>query len=313
MAMALSGKLIWSFLRLIRAKNLLIIAFTQYLVYWSLITPYGIPTALNPLQFFFLVLSTVLVAAGGYVINDYMDVKTDEINHGEVIVGAIIKRRAAIAWHLGLTGAGITLGMYLVFVLNLWYLAIFHIFPAWFLWFYSATLKRQFLIGNLMVSAFIAGVVLTVGMHQILPVLNSQYIGTQRSLFMIICGYALFAFLANLIREIIKDLEDVPGDSAQGFKTMAIQIGETGTKVLLSSLIAAMLALVGVVSYKLLRTATGPLLYTMALVVLPSVLLLYQVLMAKSPADYGRASTLTKIIMLFGILSMWAFNQMSSW
>ena len=98
--MTLNGKLIWSFLRLIRGKNLFIIGFTQYLIYYSLLLPYGIPLALDPFHFFLLVFSTLLIAAGGYVINDYMDVKTDQINHGEVIVGAVIKRRTAIAWHL---------------------------------------------------------------------------------------------------------------------------------------------------------------------------------------------------------------------
>jgi len=310
--MTLNGKLIWSFLRLIRGKNLFIIGFTQYLIYYSLLLPYGIPLALDPFHFFLLVFSTLLIAAGGYVINDYMDVKTDQINHGEVIVGAVIKRRTAIAWHLLLTGPGILIGLYLTWYLGLWYLAIFHLFPAWFLWFYSATLKRQFLVGNLMVSAFIAGVVITVAMHQILPVLQMEYIESQRNLFLIICGYALFAFLANLIREIIKDLEDVPGDSSQGFRTLAILFGETGTKVLLSALIAAMIALVGIVSFKLLWTETGPLVYTLTLVVLPSVLLLYQVLTASDTRDYHKASTLTKVIMLFGILSMFAFNYLAA-
>lgn len=310
--MTLNGKLIWSFLRLIRAKNLFIIGFTQYLVYYSLLLPYGIPLALDAFHFFLLVASTILVAAGGYVINDYMDVKTDQINHGEVIVGAVFKRRTAIAWHLLLTGLGILIGLYLTWYLGLWYLAIFHLFPAWFLWFYSATLKRQFLVGNLMVSAFISGVVITVALHQILPVLQMEYIESQRNLFLIICGYALFAFLANLIREIIKDLEDVPGDSSQGFRTLAILFGETGTKVLLSALIAAMIALVGIVSFKLLWTETGPLVYTLTLVILPSVLLLYQVLTATDTRDYHKASTLTKVIMLFGILSMLAFNYLAA-
>ncbi len=310
--MTSGGKLIWSFLRLVRAKNLLIIAFTQYLVYWSLLTPYGIPVALSPIQFFLLVLSTVLIAAGGYVINDYMDVRTDEINYGKVIVGPVIRRRAAIAWHLGLTFVGVALGMYLVWILQIWYLSVFHLFPAWFLWLYSATLKRQFLIGNLLVSAFAGGVVLTVGMHQILPALDGSYINTQRTLFMIICGYALFVFLMNLIREVVKDLEDVPGDSAQGFKTMPIQIGETGTRVMLSALIAAMLVMVGIVCYKFLIESIGPLVYTIVLVILPGVLLLYQVVTVRSAKDYSRANMLTRVIMLFGILSMWAFHQLAN-
>ena len=311
MVMALNGKLIWSVLRLIRAKNLLIVALTQYLIYWSLILPYGIPIALSPLQFSLLVLSTVLVAAGGYVINDYMDVKTDEINHGDVIVGTVIKRRAATVWHAGLTFTGVVLGLYLSYLLNIWYLYLIHPFAAVALWYYSMTLKREFLMGNLLVSGMTALAVLIVPLFLILPALSGPFLQNQRTLFLIVCGYALFAFLANLIREIIKDLEDVPGDSAQGFKTIAIQIGPTGTKILLGSLIAAMLVLVGIVSYKLLADSTGPLLYTIILVVVPSVLLLYQVLTAESPKDYGRASTLTKVIMLFGIVSMWAFNLLS--
>lgn len=312
MAMVLSGEKVRGFLKLLRVKNLLIICFTQYLVYYSLLLPYGIPLALDAFHFFLLVLSTVLIAGGGYVINDYMDVKTDEINHGKVVVGTLIKRRTAIAWHLWLTGVGIAIGLYLTWYLGLWYLAIFHLFPAWFLWFYSATLKRKFLVGNLMVSAFISGVVITVAMHQILPVLQSEYIESQRNLFLIICGYALFAFIANLIREIIKDLEDVPGDSAQGFRTMAILFGETGTKVILSALIAALVIMVGIASYKVLWTETGPLVYTLTLVVLPAVLLLYQVVTATDTRDYHKASTLTKVIMLFGIVSMFAFNYLSA-
>ena len=310
--MASSGKVIWSFLRLIRVKNLLIIGGTQFLVYYSLILSYGIPVALKPSLFSLLVLSIVLLAAAGYVINDYMDIKADEINKGDVIVGKVIKRRAAIIWHLTLTAVGLALGVFTSYNVGQYYLVGIHLFYAFILWYYSSHLKRQFLVGNIVVSFCIGLSVIAVPLFTMIPALNEQYSANQRSLFLIISGYAFFAFLINLIREIIKDLQDVPGDSAQGFRTMAIQVGETGTKVILSSLIAAMLVLVGMVSYKLLRNDIGPLIYTILLVIVPSVLLLYQVVTAENPNDYGRASTLTKIIMLFGILSMWAFNQLAS-
>src|ERR1700749_4756153 len=119
-----------AFLKLIRFENLLMIALTQVfvkdLVLSRIMAGYGITLEMNGGLFDLLVLSTVLIAAAGYIINDYFDVKTDLINHPDtVVVDKVIKRRWAIILHLTFTALGIVIGMYAALRTGYLRLAIF--------------------------------------------------------------------------------------------------------------------------------------------------------------------------------------------
>ncbi|MEO6303412.1 MAG: UbiA family prenyltransferase, partial [Bacteroidia bacterium] len=156
MSKLLNNKFI-AFLKLIRTENLVMIALTQillrYFVMQKILNQNNIPLELDNALFYLVVLSTVLIAAAGYIINDYFDMKTDLINHPDtVVVGKVIKRRVAIILHITFTFVGIVIGMYAALKTGYLRLAIFHIVAATLLWFYSTHFKKQLLVGNLVVS-----------------------------------------------------------------------------------------------------------------------------------------------------------------
>lgn len=193
------------FLQLIRWKNLLIVAMTQILVRYSLIfdTPqHGVK------HFTLLVVTTLLIAAGGYIINDYFDVKIDRINKPhKVWIGKTISRRSALLVHQLFSAAGILLA----FLIG-WKAVLINVLSVWLLWFYASGFKKKPFIGNFVVALLTALVIAEIAL---------VYDPSNRLIYM----YAVFAFFINLIREIIKDMEDMKGDEAHGAKTIPILYG----------------------------------------------------------------------------------------
>ena len=207
-----SRSFIESLLKLTRFGNLIIIALTQYFTAGFLI---GMHT-LNDVNLFFLSLSTVLIAAGGYIINDYYDVKIDYINKPDrVVIGKSITRRYAILFHIALSVAGIVIGFYLS-----WKIGGVNVLSVFLLWLYSNTLKRLPFVGNLTV-AFLTGLAV---------IIVDLFYGKDNSLVLI---YALFAFFMTLVREVIKDMEDLKGDNSFGCKTLPIVWGIRKKKILI--------------------------------------------------------------------------------
>lgn len=255
------------FIRLTRPLNLLIIAFTMVAMRHGVVDGFlGMSSAelqayaVDPAQtifeevpgntfrhglsealFWVLVASTVLIAAGGNVINDYFDTRIDRVNKpDEVIVGRTVKRRVAMLGHAVLTTLGVLAGAFAAWRSGQWYLTAIPLFAAGALWTYSTRLKRAFLIGNGLVAVLVALVPLTVGLYEV-PALfklygtsatGINYAGTEmkivfafRGLWAWILGFTFFAFLTTLIRELQKDMADIKGDQADGCRTIPIVMG----------------------------------------------------------------------------------------
>lgn len=272
--------LVESFLRLTRAWNLAIIVFAQYF------TAYFLAKAdvLHDLSLFLLSLSTVLIAAGGYVINDYYDVKIDFVNNPErVVVGKTIHRRFAILLHIALSILGVAIGL-----LVSWKLALVNVLSVSLLWFYSNLLKRLAFIGNftvaLLTGASIAIILLLYDVNTVLILI-----------------YSLFSFFMTLVREIIKDMEDLKGDNTYGCKTLPIVWGIRKTKVTLYLLIALFSITVVVINYYYVNL---PMIYLVMLLFVPLAWLTTRLVRADTKKDYGWLSSFCKVIMLLGILSM---------
>lgn len=299
----------FAFLKLIRFENLLIMVFTMSSIRYFVIEPVMDKVYFSEFHFWMLVLSTTLIAAAGYIINDYFDVKTDHINHPEtVVIDVVIKRRTAMLLHLIFSGLGLILGAWLAYRCFALRLVLFQIIAITLLWFYSTHFKKQLLTGNLVIA------VLT-GLIPLMPyayeVLNGVHLNTayfdQNSLnlkrLLIITGlFAGFAFLTSLIREIVKDMEDFNGDIQTGGKTMPISWGIITTKVVTFFLIIITL---GILSFSILKlwmwqqkTASFYLIMT---VFIPLLILILQTIRAKTPFQYKVASLLLKFIMLFGV------------
>ena len=313
-----------TFYKLIRIQNLLIVALTQYMMRWCLIHPIlqhltavqngeliripSLDLQFSEFNFFLLVLSTVFLTAAGYVINDYFDTKTDLLNHpGKVIVGKVIPRRVAMASHIMFNILGIGIGAYIAFLVKMPFLVFIYIIVTGLLWFYSTTYKRQFLVGNLIVSVLTALVPLMVILFEI-PLLNRSYgqvlLDYSTNLNIVVAwvaGFSFFAFITTLTREIIKDIEDFEGDNAYGRKTLPIVLGVTYSKWVVIGLNIATVAALIFVYFRYLQDNITLVYMTITLFV-PYILLTIKVYKADSKSDYHFASNLSKLIMLAGIV-----------
>ncbi len=269
---------------------------------------------LSEFHFLLLVLSTVFIAAAGYVINDYFDTGTDRLNRPDkVVIDRVFQRRQAMLIHFVLNFMGLAMGIYLSFFVRVPELSIIFILATGLLWFYSTNYKRQFLIGNIVVSIMTGIVPLLVILFE-MPLINEKYglimLRYQANfnyIFFWIVAFSFFAFLTTLLREIIKDSEDFEGDSAYGMNTLPIIIGQKNTKIVIISLISLSLLLItGVFTrYLLYRDSSVDYIsagYFLFFLIIPFLFLLYKIIIARDKKDFHIASQLTKIIMLTGIL-----------
>lgn len=298
-----------AFFKLIRVGNLLIIAITQICMKYLVFAPLNEYSGFTPALFSVSLLSTLLIAAAGYIINDYFDVKTDKINHPEtVVVDVIIKRRWAMALHIIFNAVGLMLGFYLALKCHSLKLVTFQILSILLLWFYSTHFKKQLLVGNIVVSLLTATIPLMPLAYDyylsggIDPVVFTLLGSFLKTLVMIIFGYSAFAFLTSFAREVIKDMEDYKGDIQTGCKTMPIVWGIITSKVVTFFLIVITIGLLLLACVKFYKDQHYiAVYYILGLVVLPLILLIIQTIRAQTSKDFKMASLLLKFIMLFGI------------
>jgi 4-hydroxybenzoate polyprenyltransferase len=275
------------FLKLTRIPNLLIIAVTQYLAVIYLVHEPHRLQMIHDTKLFFLVLSTLMIAAAGYIINDYYDVKIDYVNKPHrVVVGKLIRRRLVLAVHFLLNFTGILLGFYLNYKVG-----ALNLFASFLLWIYSNRLKQMPLAGNLVI-AFLTG--LTFFM---------LWVYYQQSMYLLF-NYAIFAFAITLIREVIKDMEDMKGDEKFGSRTLPIIWGIRKTKFFLYTLILFS----GILFFFLAGRLNNPVLNNFFLIlIIPAIYLIYLLFRADTQKKFNRLSLYCKLIMLAGIYSMTFF------
>lgn len=273
------------FILVTRFWNLLIIVLAQYCTAIFLARPeIDYLVTLRNQHFALLCLSSVLIAAAGYIINDYYDVKIDLINKPKrVIVGRILKRRVAMVLHtiLNLTGIGIG------FMLS-WKIGVINFISALVLWLYSNQLKRIALVGNFTVAALTA---LSIYIVNVFYEINNY----------MVIAYALFAFSFTLIREIIKDMEDVKGDTTFGCKTLPVVYGLRKTKNILYLL--SLLSLFSLITLSYIFIGPEMAAFSVLLVV-PLGVLVFLLSKADTIYHFNQLSNICKYIMLLGILSM---------
>jgi 4-hydroxybenzoate polyprenyltransferase len=310
-----------SFLKLIRIQNLLIIAFTQYMVRWCLLYPIfkvcHYELQMSNFQFFLLSLSTVMIAAAGYAINDYFDVRIDKVNKPErMIIDKGIKRRVAIGAHTVMNLLAIIIGLYVSWAAGHWKFVFIFILCATGLWFYSTTFKRQFFIGNFVIALFTALVPLIVGIYELVAYYDKELatIDFRRGAWTLILALSFFAFITTLLREIIKDIEDYNGDKEYGCKTMPVIMGIKGAKnVAIAIVLATMFCLAYIQILYWERYNMLAFYYIMIGVQLPFCFLIYKTYKAETKKDYRIAGNTAKFIMLTGVcyLFVYAFTVLS--
>jgi 4-hydroxybenzoate polyprenyltransferase len=273
------------FLKLIRWPNLLIILLSQYFVAIFLV---GSASEWQKYLFdphlFTLSLSTIFIAAAGYIINDYYDIKIDIINKPRrVVVGKFLTRREAMIIHTAFNFIGIELGLILSYKI-----ALVNFLCAFWLWLYSNRLKRLPFIGNLSVAILTALSVVIVGVYY------------GRSLYLV-NFYAIFAFFISLIREIIKDMEDMRGDVEFDCKTLPIVWGIRKVKFFIYGLMMVLILTLFVASESLNNSS---LFYYFVGMLIPYSFLVFRLVKADKTKDFKFLSEYCKVIMIVGVLSM---------
>lgn len=267
-------------IRLTRFWNLVIIGMAQYFTACFLIDR----ALVWDWRLLVLAVSTAIIAAAGYIINDYYDIKIDLINKPErVVIGKGITRRYALFFHTALSLIGIAMGI----LLGLRVAAI-HFVSAFLLWWYSNNLKRQPFIGNFVV-ALLTG--LSVWLVNVLYHEN----------YALVSIYALFAFFITLVREIVKDMEDLKGDNTFGCRTLPIVWGVRKTKWVIYSLLMLFAIVVMYLNYEYTKL---PEYYFLVFLFLPLAFFVGRLIVADTKKDFYWLSQWCKIIMLLGILSM---------
>lgn len=327
-----------AFIKLIRLPNLVIIALTQYAIRHAIMYPFfynfsggidisNVGLKLSEFDFFLLSLSTVMVAAAGYIINDYFDVKVDRVNRPDkIVVGKYIKRRVAMGAHIVISGIAILIGGYLAYKVGNWKLVLIQVLSVGALWYYSTLFKKQVIIGNVVVALLAALVPFVAGLYELIlqhstsdDTVNSLLFhleeGTpfeqvEYGLFMVlnqimywVMGFSVFAFLSTIIREIIKDIEDYEGDKKYYSNTLAVMHGKKKAAMVAQGVGIVMIALVGYLQYLQLKANDmGSLMYFLFTVQLPLGVVIYKLQSTTEKKDFTKLSGYMKLIMLMGIV-----------
>ena len=296
-----------NYLKLIRYQNLLMLALMQLIFRYGFLELQNIPLALADWQYGILVLATVCIAAGGYIINNIFDVQTDTENKPEnVIVGKFISETRAYNWYIGFTVIGVAMGFYLSNVINKPSFASIFIVIAATLYFYATSLKQSLLVGNFIVALLLSFSVIIIGIFDLFPITNEENRPVMGLLFGILLDYAIFAFIINFIREIVKDLQDVEGDLNQGMNTLPIIFGVKRTAKLV--FVLSFIPIICIVYYINSNLFASGLLYAtvygLVLILAPLLYFSTKNWSAVTTQDFHHLSTVLKWILFFGILSI---------
>lgn len=299
------------YLKLIRYQNLLLLAFMQLIFRYGFLKFQDIPLALNHFQFGLLVLSTLLITAGGYVINDILDQETDYDNRPDnVIVGKSISETAAYNLYFALNIIGVGIGFYLSNVIQKPSFTGAFIIVSATLYMYATSLKQMLLIGNIIVALLLAFSVLIIGLFDLLPATYNGNQSTMGTMFSILLSYAAFAFVINLMREIVKDMEDIEGDYNQGMSTLPIAIGNAKSAKIVF-ILGTLLTLVMfwlINGYLMDYSLYYAVIYALVFVVSPMIFFLVKIWNAQKKGEFHLLSTVLKWIIFFGILSIFVIT-----
>ncbi|MBP8114744.1 MAG: geranylgeranylglycerol-phosphate geranylgeranyltransferase [Chitinophagaceae bacterium] len=302
-------RLIAAFFKLLRMPNLFFMALTQVLFQFCIYhTLYKNAIPANDFyRFILIVFASLFIAAAGYIINDYFDINIDEVNKPDkMVVDKVINRRWAIAWHFMLSGAGILLTVLALPFWSKWYLILANILCVVLLWLYSTNFKKSLLTGNIVISLLTAWTILIIFFSKFnLTDAFGAGDSNNHKFFRLAILYAGFAFIISLIREAIKDMQDMAGDAKYGCRTMPIVWGVNATKVYVAVWLIVLIAALSILQVYVLQFKWWLLIaYCIPAIIFPLIVLLIKLRKSTSSNDFKKLSLLTKLIMFTGILSM---------
>ncbi len=281
------------------------IIIAQVLIKYALLEPFDVLTTLNTFGFSILLIATLCIAAAGNIINDIYDVETDSINKpNKVIIGKYVSENVAYNLFFALNIIGIILGFYLSNTVGKSSFFAIFVIISMTLYVYASYLKGTVLFGNIIISFLVAMSIIIVGIFDLLPAIIPQNRETQLTFLDIIFDYAIFAFLVNLVRELIKDIQDIDGDYKSGMNTLPIVIGrERSNKIAFAvSMIPTGAVIYFIVTYLYKQPiAIG---FFLLFVIAPLIYATIKIFGASNNFHYKHISLVYKLVMFFGILSL---------
>jgi 4-hydroxybenzoate polyprenyltransferase len=301
----------------VRWPNLVFIAVAQLLFSYCILQPIfqqgGLKPHVHGLYFVLLMISSVFIAAAGYIINDYFDLNIDLVNKPDkMVVDKVINRRWVLVWHWILSFIGIGLGFFIDRMTGVMLLGFANMACVMMLFIYSISLKKKLLSGNVLISLLTAWVILVITWCESRYFLNAirQYetvdVGKLTRLTFL---YAGFAFVISLVREVIKDMQDIEGDRRYGCKTMPIVWGLNVSKVFVAVWLFVLIASLAIVQFYVLQFKWWiSAVYTIVFVILPLLIVLKKLMKAQGSDDFKKLSDLVKLAMFTGIISMIFFK-----
>jgi 4-hydroxybenzoate polyprenyltransferase len=307
------------YIKLIRVPNLIFIAGIQLLMHFCIVTPivnaYGIELgielepSMSLAQLILLIVATVFIAAGGYIINDYFDIRIDEINKPDTqIVGKSISRKQAMFFYQAMSAIGVAAGLLLSYSAGSLTYAFIFLMTLGLLWFYSSSYKRQLVVGNSIVAILAAMTLFIVALFENRFLLleygpSEELVLISNSIMGWIGGFSLFAFLWTFIREIIKDIEDEEGDREMESHTFPVVLGIAKTRILLYILITTTLGIGAYMVFFVVPLESSlSWRYYLCGIVIPAIILMYLIYKAKDKEDYRTSAHVAKVIMVIGTL-----------
>ncbi|WP_077809195.1 geranylgeranylglycerol-phosphate geranylgeranyltransferase [Polaribacter sp. BM10] len=294
------------FLKLIRYKNLLMVLLTMVLTKYALLESHSSNTLLSHFNFIILTTAVLLITASGYIINDILDIETDKINKpSKLFLDKNFSIKKAWSFYILLNIFGLALGIIVSIATNTPLNSLYFIVTAIILFFYSKSFKKIALIGNLIVSFLCALVIFLVSEFEFIS--TNLEPSSKISSDLIIAIYLFFSFTTTLIREIIKDIEDVNGDLKIKAKTLPILIGRKRSARIAFFISSIMLVFILIILQSI-KNESLFFWYILLFICLPLLYLLYKIWFARTKKNYSIISNLLKIIMFLGILSMLLFR-----
>lgn len=287
----------------------------QYCIIEHQLQSVGLHPEIHGLNFLLVVLASVLIAGSGNIINDYFDFNIDLINKPhKLIIHKFISRRWIIFWHLFLSSIGIIISFYVAAKIHFIWLGIINTICVLLLFIYSASLKKKFLIGNIVISLLTAWVIVVLLLPEYFAFnkYNSNNVETFYKIIRLGILYASFSFIISLIREVAKDMEDIEGDRQHGCKTLPIKMGLNAAKVFLTVWLVVIIGLLVIAQIYVIRFGWWEsILYALIFIIIPLISIQKKLLKALSANDFNILSSKIKWVMLFGILSIifFAFYQ----
>jgi 4-hydroxybenzoate polyprenyltransferase len=312
---------------LMRPTNLLIVALTMVITRYVVVLPMalkagiGMTPQLTHVEFGLLILTAIMLTAAGNIINDYFDLRVDQINKPEkIIVGKRIKRRVAIVLHQLLNIVAVGLAIIVCSSNHFFWPLVIPVVVATLLWFYSPVLKKKWLVGNVVVAVCTALVPLWASIFD-LKHMSSKYVDQWVQgeafldrIYLVILIICVSSFLLNLIREALKDAEDMQGDATGDYQTLPLVSGIHSTVRYAQGLLGVYLILMVYLAMRpVLQFESNQwhLIIFLILIIVPGLVSFVFISKCNEKVSFTRASSSVKWLMLLGLMAVIVLSRVT--